>query len=121
MVSRAAGIRVHGPHMLAVAQSSPHPLTHSSPHSRSRRSSPLSHTSIPTHSRSRASCPPPRYIDLRIKAAAAREVQTELAQRVSTWRQRIDPVLKAEEGKRTFDLQQYGERILGTLISQVRD
>ncbi|KAG1662141.1 hypothetical protein FOA52_011014 [Chlamydomonas sp. UWO 241] len=52
------------------------------------------------------------YINARLAAAAAAEVQSDLAQRVSGWRARIDPVLKAEESKPTFDLQSYGEAIL---------
>ena len=42
-------------------------------------------------------------------------MQTELSQRVSSWRTRIDPVLKEEEVRHTFDLQMYGDRILGRL------
>lgn len=49
--------------------------------------------------------------------SAAVQVQTELAQRVSSWRTRIDPVLKEEEVRHTFDLQMYGEKILGKLQS----
>ncbi len=45
------------------------------------------------------------------------QVQTELAQRVSGWRSRIDPVLREEEHRHTFDLQQYGERIIGKLAT----
>ncbi|GAX84106.1 hypothetical protein CEUSTIGMA_g11529.t1 [Chlamydomonas eustigma] len=55
------------------------------------------------------------HIDKMIAAATAKEVQTELAQRVTTWRSRIDPVLKEEEFRQTFDLQHYGEKILGRL------
>ncbi|PNH05578.1 Condensin-2 complex subunit H2 [Tetrabaena socialis] len=54
-------------------------------------------------------------------AAAAREVQSDLARRVSSWRQRIDP---AEEARPAFDIQDYGERLLGRLQavdSQVTD
>ncbi len=39
------------------------------------------------------------HIEALIAAAAAQEVQTELSQRVSTWRQRIDPVLRDEENR----------------------
>ena len=36
---------------------------------------------------------------------------------MSSWRTRIDPVLKEEEVRHTFDLQMYGEKILGKLRS----
>ena len=35
--------------------------------------------------------------------------------RVSTWRQRIDPILNDEEDRCAFDIHHYGERILGEL------
>lgn len=56
-----------------------------------------------------------QHIESMIAAAAAQEVQTELAQRVSTWRTKIDPVLKAEETRHCFDIQEYGERIIDKL------
>ncbi|KXZ49628.1 hypothetical protein GPECTOR_20g485 [Gonium pectorale] len=55
------------------------------------------------------------HMESMLQAAAAREVQSDLARRVSGWRNRIDPVLKAEESRSAFDIQDYGERILGRL------
>ncbi|GFR40266.1 hypothetical protein Agub_g435 [Astrephomene gubernaculifera] len=55
------------------------------------------------------------HMESMLMAAAAREVQSDLARRVSSWRQRIDPVLQAEESRPAFDIQDYGERILGRL------
>lgn len=51
-------------------------------------------------------------------ASTALQVVTELAQRVGDWRSRIDPLLKAEESRASFDLQSYGEKILGKLVKR---
>jgi hypothetical protein len=42
-------------------------------------------------------------------------VQSDLQVRVSTWRQRIDPVLSAEEDRSAFDIHDYG----GTLLQRL--
>ncbi|KAG2490519.1 hypothetical protein HYH03_011140 [Edaphochlamys debaryana] len=55
------------------------------------------------------------HMESMMRAAAAREVQSDLARRVGSWRQRIDPVLQAEESRPQFDIQDYGERIIGRL------
>jgi len=57
------------------------------------------------------------HIESLIHAAAAAQTQSELAQRVSTWRQRIDPILKAEEDRSAFDIHTYGTRILERLVT----
>ncbi|GBF92762.1 condensin-2 complex subunit H2 [Raphidocelis subcapitata] len=57
------------------------------------------------------------HIDKLIAAAAAQQVQSDLQVRVSTWRQRIDPVLNAEEDRSAFDIHDYGGAILGRLGS----
>lgn len=63
-------------------------------------------------------CPPPTlvmrrsHIESLIHAAAAAQTQSELAQRVSTWRQRIDPILRAEEDRSAFDIHTYGTHVL---------
>jgi hypothetical protein len=41
--------------------------------------------------------------------------------RVSTWRQRIDPVLKEEEDRSAFDIHDYGGRILQRLETLTLD
>lgn len=56
------------------------------------------------------------HIESLIHAAAAAQTQSELAQRVSTWRQRIDPILKAEEDRSAFDIHTYGTHILTRLV-----
>ncbi|GIL65395.1 hypothetical protein Vafri_19150 [Volvox africanus] len=55
------------------------------------------------------------HMESMILAASAREVQSDLARRVNNWRQRIDPVLKAEESRPAFDIQDYGELIIKRL------
>jgi hypothetical protein len=41
---------------------------------------------------------------------------TPLAPR--SWRSKIDPVLKSEESRSNFDIQQYGEKIIHRLVPQ---
>jgi hypothetical protein len=52
------------------------------------------------------------HVESLISAAAAAEVQTELASRVSTWRMKMAPVLEEEDARPEFDIHYYGERIL---------
>jgi hypothetical protein len=52
-------------------------------------------------------------------AAAAQQTQSQLQVRVSTWRQRIDPVLAAEEERNAFDIHTYGSRLLDSLGTAV--
>ena len=52
-----------------------------------------------------------------LQAAAAAEVQTELAARVSTWRQKIQPLLDEQDARPAFDIHSYGDQILGRLAS----
>ncbi|KAJ9506411.1 hypothetical protein QJQ45_004924 [Haematococcus lacustris] len=61
------------------------------------------------------------HIDAMLAAAAAQEVQTELAQRVGCWRSKIDPVLRMEEHRSTFDIQQYQSRILSKMCTSSAD
>ncbi len=64
-------------------------------------------------------CSPPSpgraHIESLIRDAAAREVQSDLSRRVSSWRQRIGPMLQFEESRASFDIQDYGERLLDRL------
>lgn len=48
-------------------------------------------------------------------AAAAAQVQTELAGRVVNWRERIVPVLEEEDARSPFDIHEYGDAILESL------
>lgn len=50
-----------------------------------------------------------------MQAAAAAEVQTELAARVSSWRQKIQPMLQEQDARPAFDIHQYGDNILDRL------
>lgn len=56
------------------------------------------------------------HIESLIAAAAAQQVQSELAVRVSGWRARIDPILAAEEDRSAFDIHDYGSKILDRLV-----
>lgn len=55
------------------------------------------------------------HVDAIIAAAAAADVQTGLAARVSTWRQRVQPVIDAQDAREDFDMRKYGQRILQRL------
>ncbi len=57
------------------------------------------------------------HVESLISAAAAAEVQTELASRVSTWRMKMAPVLEEEDARPEFDIHYYGERILQGLAN----
>ena len=50
-----------------------------------------------------------------MQAAAAAEVQTELAARVSSWRLKIQPMLEEQDARPAFDIHQYGDNILDRL------
>ena len=52
-----------------------------------------------------------------LQAAAAAEVQTELAARVSTWRHKIQPLLDEQDARPAFDIHSYGDQILDRLAS----
>lgn len=51
------------------------------------------------------------------QAAAAAEVQTELAARVSSWRHKIQPLLDEQDARPAFDIHAYGDQILDRLAS----
>ena len=51
------------------------------------------------------------------QAAAAAEVQTELAARVSSWRHKIQPLLDEQDARPAFDIHSYGDQILDRLAS----
>ena len=52
-----------------------------------------------------------------VQAAAAAETQTELAARVSTWRQKIQPMLDEQEAQPAFDIHTYGDCMLEELAT----
>jgi hypothetical protein len=61
------------------------------------------------------------------QAASAAQTQSELAMRVSTWRQRVAPSLEAEDERPVFDIHSYGQMVLqraagerGELVRSVR-
>ena len=55
-----------------------------------------------------------QHIDKIIAAAAAEEVRSELAQRVSVWQSKIDPMLKDADSRPPFDIRVYKTGILHT-------
>lgn len=57
------------------------------------------------------------HVEAYISAAAAAEVQTELATRVSAWRTKMAPVLEEEERRPEFDIHAYGDRVLSGLAA----
>ena len=50
-----------------------------------------------------------------MQAAAAAEVQTELASRVSNWRHKIQPLLDEQDARPSFDIHLYGDQVLDKL------
>ncbi|MED6154520.1 Condensin-2 complex subunit H2, partial [Stylosanthes scabra] len=50
-----------------------------------------------------------------LASIAETEKQTEMAVRVSTWKQRIENSLEEEDSHPPFDIQEYGARILDKL------
>lgn len=52
-----------------------------------------------------------------LQAAAAAEVQTELAARVSNWRHKIQPLLDEQDARPAFDIHSYGDLILDRLAN----
>eukprot|EP00879_Flechtneria_rotunda_P013631 GHRR01014238.1.p1 GENE.GHRR01014238.1~~GHRR01014238.1.p1 ORF type:complete len:328 (+),score=145.06 GHRR01014238.1:591-1574(+) len=63
-----------------------------------------------------SACLPRSHMESLIAAAAAQQVQSELAVRVSGWRARIDPILAAEEDRSAFDMHKYGTKLLDRLM-----
>ncbi|CAJ1963357.1 unnamed protein product [Sphenostylis stenocarpa] len=55
------------------------------------------------------------HLDALLASIAKTEKQTEMATRVSTWKQRIEHNLEEQESHPPFDIQDYGERILDKL------
>ncbi|DBA99076.1 hypothetical protein WJX77_009045 [Trebouxia sp. C0004] len=55
------------------------------------------------------------HIEAFIQAAAATEVQTELASRVSNWRHKIQPLLDEQDARPAFDIHLYGDQVLDKL------
>lgn len=57
------------------------------------------------------------HITAFIAAAAAAEVQTELASRVSGWRHKMAPMLEEEDARPEFDIHQYGQLFLDRMAA----
>ncbi|KAL5713144.1 hypothetical protein ACHQM5_015249 [Ranunculus cassubicifolius] len=55
------------------------------------------------------------HLDALLASIAETEKQTELAARVSTWKQRIESTLDEQDSHPPFDIHEYGERILDKL------
>lgn len=68
---------------------------------------PTSHASLEDLCRS--------HLDSLLASLAETEKQTELAARVSTWKQRIEHNLEEQDARPPFDIHQYGERVMDKL------
>ncbi|GAV64158.1 DUF1032 domain-containing protein [Cephalotus follicularis] len=55
------------------------------------------------------------HLDALLASIAENEKQTELATRVSSWKQKIEQNLEEQDSRPQFDIRDYGERILGKL------
>ncbi|XP_045792419.1 condensin-2 complex subunit H2-like [Trifolium pratense] len=55
------------------------------------------------------------HLNALLASIAETEKQTEMAARISTWKQRIEHNLEEQESHPPFDIRDYGERILGKL------
>ncbi|XAR48686.1 hypothetical protein NMG60_11031584 [Bertholletia excelsa] len=55
------------------------------------------------------------HLDALLASIAENEKQTEMAARVSKWKQRIEKNLKEQDSRPPFDIHEYGERILDKL------
>ncbi|CAL5219116.1 g890 [Coccomyxa viridis] len=57
------------------------------------------------------------HTEARMAAAAAAEVQTELASRVAGWRTKIGPVLEEQDARGDFDIHTMGESLLNDMAA----
>ncbi|KAH6780145.1 hypothetical protein C2S52_011382 [Perilla frutescens var. hirtella] len=55
------------------------------------------------------------HLDALLDTLAENEKQTEMATRVSTWKQRIEQNLEEQEARPPFDIHKYGDRVLDKL------
>ncbi|CAI9765850.1 unnamed protein product [Fraxinus pennsylvanica] len=55
------------------------------------------------------------HLDSLLASLAESEKQTELATRVSTWKQRIEQNLEEQDARPPFDIHEYGDRVLDKL------
>ncbi|KAF9622188.1 hypothetical protein IFM89_030046 [Coptis chinensis] len=55
------------------------------------------------------------HLDSLLASIAETEKQTELATRVSTWKQRIESTLEEQDSRPPFDIHEYGTRVLDKL------
>ncbi|PIN12049.1 hypothetical protein CDL12_15338 [Handroanthus impetiginosus] len=58
------------------------------------------------------------HLDALLATLAENEKQTEIATRVSTWKQRIELNLEEEDARPPFDIHKYGERVLDKLSTE---
>ncbi|XVF62558.1 hypothetical protein PTKIN_Ptkin09bG0017800 [Pterospermum kingtungense] len=61
------------------------------------------------------------HLDALLASIAESEKQTELAARVSSWKQKIEHNLEEQESHPPFDIHEYGERILDKLSLEAED
>ncbi|XP_073279681.1 condensin-2 complex subunit H2-like isoform X2 [Primulina huaijiensis] len=58
------------------------------------------------------------HLDALLASLSESERQTEVASRVSTWKQRIEKNLEEQDARPQFDIHKYGERILDKLSAE---
>ncbi|GAB2220195.1 hypothetical protein Drorol1_Dr00007838 [Drosera rotundifolia] len=58
------------------------------------------------------------HLDSLLASIAESEMQTEMAARVSTWKQRIEHDLEEQDSRPPFDIHEYGERVLDKLPAE---
>ncbi|KAL3505699.1 hypothetical protein ACH5RR_031081 [Cinchona calisaya] len=58
------------------------------------------------------------HLDSLLASLAETEKQTELAARVSTWKQRIEQNLEEQDSRPSFDIHEYGERVMSKLCME---
>ncbi|KAL8486197.1 hypothetical protein ACS0TY_023047 [Phlomoides rotata] len=61
------------------------------------------------------------HLDSLLATLAENEKQTEMAARVSTWKQRIEQNLEEQDARPSFDIHKYGERVLDKLSKESDD
>ncbi|XP_050371830.1 condensin-2 complex subunit H2 isoform X2 [Argentina anserina] len=61
------------------------------------------------------------HLDTLLASIAENEKQTELAARVSSWKQKIEHNLEEQESHPPFDIQDYGERIIDRISVEPED
>jgi condensin-2 complex subunit H2 len=54
-----------------------------------------------------------------VRGAEKYAVSTNLSRRVAAWQDRIRPILDAEEERQAFDMREYGQFVLSTMVREI--